>query len=194
MKKLLALALVAMMAGGAMAQVHNGMGIFFSDTVFDETTNTIAPAASTPFDMYLVLIAVDFANVGGYECGIEFSEVGTLLLSVGGPNGWTNFGDNTNHLVGYQSALPVSGDGSVVLATFSVMRLNTDAVDITLGPSDPASIPGVPVVADHADPDNLHSCVLTSGATSPGVVANYNGSGIVATEASSLTDVKALFD
>ena len=196
MKKLLALALVAMMAGGATAQVQNGMGIFFNDSVFDETTTTVAPAVNVPFDMYLVLIAAEFSTIGGYECGIEFSVPGTLILAVGGSNGWTNFGDNTNHLVGYTvPRLPVDPDGTAVLATLNVMRQDADAVDISLGPADPSSVGGAgPAIADGGDPDILRTCHLTTDAVSPGVVANFNGVGIVATESSTLTDVKALFD
>ena len=71
-----------------------------------------------------------------------------------------------------------------------------DFAAIAFGPSEPASIPGVPVISDGEDPTILIGCQLTgdAGGDSPDVVATLNGNGIVATESHTLTGVKALFE
>jgi hypothetical protein len=193
MKKLLALALVVMVAGGAIAQDENMMGMFFSDTEFTDATtswtNTFAP-----FNAYIVLLNATVETVGGYEVGIGIP--GTVfLLSVTGPNGWTNFGGNTNHLCGYQTPLP-RGEVGTVLSTVQMLYTGTDIVGILFGPATPATIPGVPVIADGANPDLVFACQLTADANgpNPALVATINGPGIVATEEHTLSGVKALFE
>lgn len=190
MKKVLALAVVAMMASFAVAQP--GMGVFFSDTEFTDATTNTNPAGQ--FNAYLVLLNADFANVGGYECGLTISDAGVFVLSVTGPNGWTNFGGNTNHLCGYQTPLPVSQDMNAVLSTLQLLYSGAAEVTVSMGAATPPSVPAWdgPVVANAADPDNLIE-VYCAGGETPGVVATLNGAGVTATEAKSLSDVKALF-
>jgi len=196
MKKLLALALVALMAGSAMALP--GMGMFFSpDSFTDEDTNIETTAA--PFNAYLVLFSSPYETIGGYVCGITISDPGVLIISVTGTNGWTNYGDNTNHLVGYganeQPPLPFPAGSGAVLSTLSMLQLVAAPADILLGPGVPPTIPGSPVIADGNNPDLLSSCWLTSGNDpAGGVVATLNGAGVTATESHTLSDVKALFD
>ena len=193
MKKLLALALVVMVAGSAVAQDDNMMGMFFSDTVFtDETTNHTNLFA--PFNGYIVLLNATVETVGGYEVGIGIPAT-VFLLGVTGENGWTNFGGNTNHLCGYQVPLPAMPEGTV-LATINMLYTGTDIIGIEFGPAEPATIPGVPVIADGANPDDVYACQLTADANGefPNLVATINGGGIVATENHTLSDVKALFE
>jgi len=191
MKKLLALALVALMAGSALAQAPE-IGMFFSDTEFTQETANIASPAG-PFNGYVVLLGSDLSILGGYEVGIAEDSGGTLFaLSVTGPNGWTNFGSNFNHLVGFQTPLPVVPEG-VVLSTVQMLYSGTDVVTFTMGASNPNSIDDHdgPVIADGSDPNNLVACWTTGGApTAP--VASVNGQ-VVAVEAETLTGVKALF-
>jgi len=194
MKKLLALALVALMAGGALAQEINGMGVFFSDTEFTDATTTAA-STGAPQNMYVVLIASEFATIGGYECGLSFSDAGVFALGASGPNGWTNFGSGSlDHLCGYMTPLAVGGNGAVVLSTVSFLFGGGTPVDITMGQASIPSFPGFPAIADGSNPEALRACVLTTGVAPPGVVANLNGSQIVATEERSLSEVKALFE
>ena len=189
MKKLLALTLVVMVAGGALAQSSedNMMGMFFAEPFISENTNF--ENTFSPFNAYNVLLGPTVETVGGYELGISMpAEV--FVLGVTGPNGWTNFGSNLNHLCGYQTPLPVV-DGGTVLSTLNMLYTGTDIIYIGFGPSDPASIPGVPVIANGADPEDLIACNLTSDG---GFVATINGPGVVATEQHSLSFVKALFE
>ena len=64
-------------------------------------------------------------------------------------------------------------------------------------PSSPSSVGGVgPAMANGVNPDDLVACTYTSGPNQGGLVATFNGAGIefpVATEAHSLSSVKALF-
>lgn len=193
MKKLLALALVVMMAGGALAQ-GAGMGIFFDPAVFTDANSNLDPAAGTPFNAYLVLLGSPFDTIGGYECSVAISDATVFVLTLTGPNGWTNFGgSNLNHLCGYQQALSTPAGGTV-LSTFNMIFSGANEVTMSIGAATPPSIPGVPVIANGANPEELLGCGLTSGSTVPDVVATLNGAGIVATESHTLTDVKALFD
>ncbi|MBD3220169.1 hypothetical protein GF314_02925 [bacterium] len=193
MKKLLALALVAMMATVAVAQPGNSeenmMGMFFSETDFTDENTNFDPVGA-PFNGYVVLLNTTVETVGGYELGIAVSDPTVFVLAVTGPNGWTNFGDNLNHLVGYQVPLP-AGDVGTVLATVNMLYSGTDLVTFAFGPSEPSSIPGYPVIADGANPDDLYACPLTN--EDAGYVATLNGDGVTATETSSWTNVKSLF-
>lgn len=207
MKKLLALSLVALMAGTASAQLEEvfGMGIFFSDSEFvDAQTNKVTTAA--PFDAYIVLLTgpgSQLQSVGAYECSLAFSDPTVFLLSVTGPNGWTNVGSSTtNQVVGYSTPVPVEG-GAAVLAFISMLYSGADAVDIFMGPSEPSSAAYAgPVIADGSNVEFLYTCFLTSGEsgagsvddTTGGLVATLNGDGVVATESHSLSSIKALFD
>ncbi len=195
MKKLLALSLVALMAGTAVAQ-QPAVGMFFSNTDFTDENTNLNPAASTPFDAYLVMLGADFVSLGGYEVSITENSGGQLLVSgVTWPNEALNFGDtNLNHLVGYGVPLPVT-DGAAVLCTFSMIHFSGGGlVEFTTGPATPQSIPDHdgPVFADNANVDDLIPGTSTGGAPIA-VVATLYGDGIVAVEQSSLSQVKSLF-
>jgi hypothetical protein len=182
--------LVVMVAGGALAQTSedNMMGMFFAAPYVDENTNIDTGAA--PFNGYVVLLNPTVETVGGYEVGIAVSSPAVFVLGVTGPNGWTNFGSNLNHLVGYQQPLPVA-DGGTVFSTMQMLYTGTDLVTISYGEADPPSIPGGPVIANGANPEDLIACNLV---TDIGYVATLNGDGVVATEEHTLSSVKALFD
>ncbi len=196
MKKLLALALVALMAGGALAQWDgdNMMGMFFDGEVFtDATTNLDTPGA--PFNSFIVALNPEMQSVSGYEVGISISDASVFVLSAVGPNGWTNFGDNTNHLAGFGTPVPVV-DNAVVLCVLQMLYSGTDRVEIVYGAATPPSIPGHdgPVLADGANPDILVACEYTSHEDMGGLVATLNGEGVIAVENHSLSGVKALFN
>ena len=199
MKKLLALTFAVMVAGGALAQtdMDNMLGMFFTNDVGQIHMNMPAvegvPHPDTnvdilaPVDAFIVLLYPTIESVGGYEVGIGVDGPG-FILSVLGPNGWTNFGDNTNHLVGFQTPVP-AGEYGMVLCVMNIFPQGT--MGFTFGPSEPASIPGFPAIADGTNPENLLPCELT---TPDGIVATINGGGVVAVEEHTLTSVKALFD
>jgi hypothetical protein len=202
MKKLLVLGLVAVMASGALAQFiehgseENMMGVFFDAEVFtSETTNFMA--AGLPFNAYIVMLNATVPSIGAYEAGLMLSEP-VFILGVTGPNGWTNFGNNTNHLAGYMTPLPASADGGVVLSTLNMLYTGVAAVEISMGPSSPSSFNSEgPGIANGEDVDETHLCPLTTYMEEGqvwGVVATINGTGVVATEAHSLSSVKALFN
>ena len=137
-----------------------------------------------------MLLNTTLATIGGYEAAVAISDPTLFVLAVTGPNGWTNFGDNLNHLVGFQNPLPSQQPGTV-LATFQMLYSGTATVEISLGPSTPPSIPGFMAIADGANPEVL---VAVDCLTSDCVVATLNGDGVVSSEDHSWTGVKALFD
>jgi hypothetical protein len=198
MRTLLVLALVAVIAGGASAtEFYEGgvLGLYFSDTDFTPLeTNYIT--SSAPFNAYIVLLQSPTSTIGAYEVGITISDPTVFVLSATGPNGWTNFGSNTNHLCGYQVALPVDANDSVVLGTLQMLYVGADVVTIDFGPANPSSFddvfnPAGGGIADGATPDNLYHCALSTGDV-VGTVATLNL--VVAAESRTLTGVKALFE
>jgi hypothetical protein len=206
MNKLLALMLVALMAGGVFAQDNdNTVGLFFSDDIAaivaaDDPSNpddeAFHPATNfdndfAAFNGYLVLLYPTVESVAAYELGLSFAPEEPFILNVSGPNGWTNFGNSTNHLCGYQTPLPAGPDGGMVLSTLNMLYTGTASVEISITPSDPESIPGVPAIADGNDPTILLPMQLVNN--NFGYQATINGEGTVATESHSWSNVKSLF-
>jgi len=198
MKTLLTLSLVVLLAGSAFAQLDNSLGIFFVDSGFDDDFTNFDPTPGVPFDAHIAIVNASVFTVGGYEVGIEFSE-DAFVLAVDGPNGWTNFGDNLNHIVGFMTPVP-SSTGEALLSTMNILYSGTGLNEFFMGPSTPSSFGGEgPGIADGGNPDLLYMCNYTSGPDFGGLVATLNGDGIrypdvVATEAHSLSSVKALFN
>ena len=156
MRSALSLLLAAALAGPAVAYDDNTMGMFFSESDFTEQSRNF-DTGSASFNGYVVLLEPTVGSVGGYEVGIDISASMVFVLGVTGPNGWTNFGENLNHLVGYVTPLPVYSEGTV-LCTVQLLYTQDQYVQIYFGPSDPSSMPGVPVIADGSDPNNLIGC------------------------------------
>jgi hypothetical protein len=204
MKKLLvALALMGVLAGGAVAQtwedwgIGGTMGMFFSDTDFTDANTNVDPALNTPFNGYVVILGCAYSSILGYEVGITVPAT-VLALSANGPNGWTNFGgSNFNHLCGFMTPLVMDGNGNAVLSTMQLMSLSPLVQEIGFGPAAPSSFADIAGgIAEGANPDNLDVCSLTAGddETFIGVVATINGDGIVVpTENDTWTGVKDLF-
>ncbi|MBD3222487.1 hypothetical protein GF314_14725 [bacterium] len=175
MRRWLMVAAMAVVAVGGHAQLPNTMGMFFDDEQFSTATTNFDPAGA-PFDGYIVLLTPSVDTIGGYELGISVSDPTVFVLAVTGPNGWTNFGGNLNHLVGYQVPLPSTGYGTV-LATVNMLYGGTDTVFFEFSPSDPSSIPGHPIIADGENPDDLLACPINS-APGTSTVATLNGDGV----------------
>jgi hypothetical protein len=198
MKTLLTLSLVVLLAGSAFAQLDNSLGIFFVDSNFDDDFTNFDPTPGVAFNAYIAIVSTTVSTVGGYEVGIDFTE-DAFILAVTGPNGWTNFGAPDNHICGFQTPVP-SESGNALLATMNILYTGSGLNEIFMGPSEPSSFNGEgPGIADGTNPDLLYMCNYTSGPDFGGLVATLNGDGIVypdvvATEAHSLSSVKALFN
>jgi hypothetical protein len=184
MKTLLTTLFIAMLAVPAVAV--DSMGV---SAAMDTVEDYILVDPGVPFDFYVVLIDPSSATIGGYECGLGFQGGEPFVLAVTGPNGWTNFGDNLNHLVGYMT--PVQGQPVTVLATLNclVSAAPFEAL-VTMGPSTPSSFGGEgPGYSDGVNPEILVLCTVPAD----GIVGIISTE-VVATESHTLTGVKALFD
>lgn len=188
MRTALCLCLAAALVGPAVAYDGNTMGMFFSDSDFNDEARNFN-TSSAPFSGYVVLLEPTVSTVGGYEVGIDISESMVFVLGADGPNGWTNFGGNLNHLVGYVTPLPVYGDGTV-LCTVQLLYTMNQYVQIHFHASDPASMPGVPVIADGGDPTVLIGCNVIGP---DGHVASLNRPAPTTDEAK-WSSVKSLFE
>ena len=213
MKTLLTLTLVVLLAGSAMAQFPNSMGIFFDENDFAAANTNFNPNGTDQFEAYLVVVNPTLGFVGGYECSLAISDPAVVVLGWGGPDafwnegsyaypegfthGGTNFGDYYNHVVGYAIPLMTYGN-SAVLSKLRLEYMGTDMVEIMMGAANPSSVAGAgPAMANGIDPNDLVVCTYTSGPDFGGLVATLNGAGIefpVATEGHSWSGVKALFD
>jgi len=193
MKKLLALALVALMAGGAMAQVDewfDEFGLWVMDGEGAYVNSLVGQAPYAPFAMFLTVHNTTSASIGGYECFVGLPAGQTLILSADF-NGGTNFGDNTNHLVGFPA--PIPGGEMAILTGMQVMLTAPGLVlPVELGPSVPSSVDGYgPAYADGSDPNILVPCWYITGMP---WVFMFGEEGPVGTENMSFSQVKALFN
>jgi hypothetical protein len=189
MKKLLALALVAIMACGAMAQEMDEFGLW---TMVDgEYVTGHSFPLFTPSQLFVTLHNTSVATVGGYE--VSFGLPADISVTgVDFPNSGLNFGDADNHLVGY--GVPLPAEDLLVLATVNFLLLaDLDETPVEMAGANPPSIPGWdgPVIADGANPDILIECGYITGSAH---VFTFQGTGPVAVEASTLSGVKALFE
>ncbi|MBD3220172.1 hypothetical protein GF314_02940 [bacterium] len=199
MKTLITLSLAVLLAGTAVAQGTNAMGMFFDSADFTSETTNVDIASGLQATGYIVLMNPAVDSIGGYELGVTLSDEASLVpLSVTGPNGWTNFGDNLNHLCGYQTPLEYSGSAAV-LAQINFLFIGTATIEITYGASEPSSVDGAgPAIANGENPDDLIVCEYSTCPEFEGLVATVNGDGVelcdvVATETQSWSSVKSLF-
>lgn len=220
MKKLLVMALVLMVAGGAVAQDYEyqgciyRIGLFFSDDyMFDderiEAATNIDYAPFIEFDMHVVMINVPTA-VEAYELlvvGLPSSAVVTNLVI---PNGVNFGGTNVNHIVGYGEPRPTpSGQtNAILMSTLKVLATVADeSWEVGLVPSVPSSInddgPALVVTEDlwrtNFTPYSHSGCEedLAPG-DFPDYVATAYGDGVVINppvpvQSHTFTDVKSLF-
>ncbi len=189
MKRLLIIALALVIACGAMAQ--DTFGLWRMDADGNYQNYIAAEDVTTPFTLFITIHDPSSFSVGGYEVGMTLPE-GMLILNAGGPNGWTNFGDATNQLVGFQTPVIVQAEIGV-LGELSCLGLSvpTDPMNVVYMGANPPSIPGHdgPVYANGVNPDELIACGYVNGAPE---VFLYGG--VVGTEAHTLSDVKAMFE
>ena len=187
MKRLLFIALALIIASVAVAEDSFGLW----RQVEGEYVNYLpVEDMPGPFTLYVTLHDRTSFSVGGYEVGMDIpAEMFVLAVDY---FGGTNFGDNTNHLVGYPT--PIFVDGPIlVLSVMDCLSSTVPAEEshIVFHASDPSSIPGHdgPVYADGVDPTILVPCGYVNG--SPDV---FLFGGIVGTESQSWTGVKSLFE
>jgi len=202
-KQLIAALIIIVLAGPVLAQVWdapNSMGLFFSETDFSTDFTNADPASGEPFDAWIVVRWSSLQFIGGYECSLDMPAT-VFVLSVGGPNGWTNFGSQTNHLVGYATPVPAHATGHAVLAHLELYYASPGVwADINMLAAEPSSFGGEgPGVVDGVDLDNLQLC-RPSGyyCFSENLVATLWGDGIycdpLATEGLTWSSVKAVFE
>ena len=190
MKKLLVLALVALMASGALAQEENEFGLWTDGEGGYANFKMIEQYA--PFNLYITLHNASVTSVGGYEVGWTMPALTIQNLDIYGGN---NFGGATNHLAGSPPPQPVDGE-IFICATIGVISLTPpgELFESMMMAADPPSIPGHngPVISNGANPDDLIPCGFITGQAH---VFTFNAeSGPTAVENHSWTGVKALFD
>jgi len=215
MKTLLALVLVAMMAGVAAAQTQYlyepceyQLGLFFSldasERNFVEEATNIDYTEFTTFYMHLVVMnAPDL--VSAYELQIANVPDGAFLPTwVAVPNaGWLNLGDAFLHIATFGFPQP-NADGYIYLGHWSMFALQADiAAQITIEAPDPSSIGGdgpalvvnSQLVRANFTPVDYSGCDGEDVAPGdfPPYVATTFGDGVTAIENHSLTNVKNLF-
>ena len=105
-----------------------------------------------------------------------------------------NFGDEFNLLVGHMRRDPHALDEPFVLFSADLLFLETPSnAAVFLGPAVPASIAGEMAYGDFVFPEELHVMKPNNAGQNPGdPVFFFNPT--VATEQTSLTEIKALFD
>lgn len=176
-KVIVLLAATAFMASTGFAQ--GTMGITFDPSDLVDVLET--PAA--PFFAY-IYIGNATPTIGGYECSILISSGSVSLLAADGDNGWTNFGSVDNHLVGYMSPLPNTGDITVVCTLTLLDSSHEPDVTLVLDAAVPSSFsPETPGYADGSA--ELYACDELT-------IAVLNGDPPL--QSASLSEIKALFD
>jgi len=213
MRTLMTMVLMVVLAGSALAQMENSMGIFFDEADFTPETTNFDTTPGEEIEAYIVAVNPTFIYIAAYECSIDIGDAGVFVLGLGGPDatwdsgayvypdgfsyGGTNFGDYNNQLVGFAYPVPTYGVAAV-LGKMRMLYTGTSTVDFRMGPSSPSSVDGAgPALANGVNPDDLVACTYTSGPDQGGLVATFNGTGIqfpVATEAHSWSGVKSLFN
>lgn len=222
MKKLLALALVALMAGGAFAQAEfnyeqcqNQLAIFNSpelpDGVPGDFPEDYAALADLPLASGMVPI-----HVFGIKCTqpiLGYDAFFTLPASLVGlshaaspGNNWINLGDAVNILSGFAAPISPDVNGNVYLSVMTVFVSAVAPGDIFAGPSEPSGVGGVgPTFNMGGEYMRVNFIDMPyDGCDEPapaeGRVAVVNGGtspivvrGTIATETMTLSGVKALF-
>jgi len=187
MKYLLTVLMIAMLTLPALAE--NQMGVSALDDALDPVKII---DINVPFSMHVVLVDPTQPTIGGYECSLSFDGDQPVVLEVGGPNGWTNFGAGDNHLVGYGTPLPATP--YLILATYSCLVLEGPfETYMVMGPSEPSSFDGEgPGYVDGENTDLLVLCTYTLD--DDGVVGAISDEEVVPVETKSLSAVKTLFE
>ena len=190
MKRLLALALVAVMAGGALAENEAGLWYSAGGGNFAVEFN---PTLFVPFDMVLTVADPSYASIAAYEVSIVNFPASILIQSITwAPSDGINFGSNFNQIVGYGAPIPAS-DLTILATMTCIATAAIDPTQIEYRAASSQSIPGHDgmVIANGANPDELAACPTNTGTP---WVFTFAGPGPTSVEAQTLSGVKALFE
>ena len=124
MIRIVTIVLAMSMACAAVAQDCQMIVLFESDGgLVDQIV-----AGPGPLTGHLVLFS-DVDEVSGFEASLEITPPASLVvLAVSGPNGFTNFGDEFNLLVGYDT--PVPTDDPTILCTLDLLVASSMSIEI----------------------------------------------------------------
>jgi len=202
---LLALALFAFPVLAVDPPEDNGLAVLGIYTMPeagpDAQTHLSDVVAGVPYDLYFVLYHANLTshNLGGFEFNWSVEPAAATPLVTGIE--WMldneyayNFGDNFNLLVGFARMAPHLPEEPFMLFKATVLwtEVPTNAA-VYLGPSTPDSIDGEMAYADLVYPDELH-VMVPNNASQTFDEPVFRFIPTVATEAHSLSSVKALFD
>ncbi len=136
--------ILSVIATAAWAQ-DDALGLYFNETEFtQETANrTTAPGFTMPG--YVVLTNATGPMIAGYGVGIASTAADFSIPVTSLGFGDSNSGTNTNQIVSFLTPKPVAAGGTVLSTIFFVTD-STELEEISFGPSNPSSLPGVPVV------------------------------------------------
>ena len=176
------------------------MGIYFSDSDFDELSTNIDAGPAEPFAAYLVCAFPSVSSIGGFEVGID---VGNLwVTAVSSPGVFQRSRQVINIIRVFDE--PPSPAEYVVLTPLTMLTMTTDTEPIRMFASEPSSVGGAgPAIYDYDNPDDYYVCNLTTCYPEDHplyeVVATVNGDGVdlcevVATRGESWSGVKSLFE
>jgi hypothetical protein len=222
MKKLISVLMLSLMVAGSASAIlddgHNSLGAY---TDAGGNSNSFAVTTGVPFNIYWVMARPDFTNLGGFEFAWRFEPNPTnFILSTTMPPGALNIGTPTEMVVGLGLGLITSE--ATLLVTHQVMILSpaTDVV-INAGPAPIDSIDGEGAYNNFNDPGDIRPF---NWSTVAGVdvngdpidrnvmrffdvpvedpnygwlrfgLAKVNGEGQVATESSTMGNIKALWN
>jgi hypothetical protein len=192
MKRLLSLALVLVIAGGAMAQDNVGFyrelpnGNYSNFILLDEIS------LGTPIEFVATLHDATRFSIGGFEMSVDIPGFVTFGSSdVQFPVGAVNVGEGSSYIVGYSSPVPIQNDIFVMMSISAVVIGTPEPSSVLLGAAVPPSIPGHdgPVYANGANPNDLIACGYIDGTAEA-----FLFSEVVAVESSTFSGVKALFE
>ncbi len=181
---------------------HGVLGIYTEPAATPEAQTYLEGVApGSIYTVYFVLYHADLTsyNLGGFEFSwrVEPAEMTPNVVGMEwgiGEDLALNFGDEFNLLVGHMRRDPHAPDEPFVLFSADLLFLETPSnAAVFLGPSVPASIDGEMAYADFVFPEELH----VMKANNPGQTLNdpvFYFNPTVATEQTSLTEIKALFD
>ncbi len=202
MKKLLfavsALAALSLLAPSAgFAQAYNQMGIYL-----DEEATTVNTTLETGLlDVYLVATMpyshtadAPVTVIKGFECAIIIAGTATYLDAANTyPVPGLNVGNDRNMHYGFSAGAAVSGT-SMVLCELHILKASAGTLTFHVAPADPASVDGMMAIIDFTTaPQTLVGMNPASGSFDDPVFAVNVDPGIVATEATTFDNIKAMY-
>ncbi len=204
MKKLLfavsALAALSLLAPSAgFAQYDNHMGIYTNTE--DMAVNSTITMAQTQTVYFVITQPYNVEEdrpvgwINAYECSVLL-EGTAFVTAIRWPVSAINVGSPENHVVGFGTGVQVV-DGAAMVAEMDVFYGDATggAVYLTLGLSDPVSLPGFMAYLDGDGTVNggLVPMMTSAGDWALPVFAFNADPGIVATDNTSFDNIKAMY-